>query len=189
MRSLALSCVVVLAGLSHGCFPSASAQPAPAEVLEEASTPPADPLGDDDDSAAPVVDPLDPDGDGRPDPLDECPLQPETINGYLDHDGCPDQEPVQVEMVVVLEDDDTEDAEEDDDVPLGVETVEDPEIEYGQQVQMQVQDVIDTHLETKDSIDKRNLEWYQWLLENDPEEAARLAEEIVKIKEEAVEGN
>ena len=28
--------------------------------------------------------------DGILDLNDQCPLEPETVNGYLDHDGCPD---------------------------------------------------------------------------------------------------
>jgi OmpA-OmpF porin, OOP family len=35
--------------------------------------------------------PRDRDGDGIPDKLDACPLEPETVNGYIDEDGCPDQ--------------------------------------------------------------------------------------------------
>jgi hypothetical protein len=30
------------------------------------------------------------DGDGIPDTIDKCPNQAETINGYLDGDGCPE---------------------------------------------------------------------------------------------------
>jgi outer membrane protein OmpA-like peptidoglycan-associated protein len=37
--------------------------------------------------------PSDRDGDGIPDDVDKCPDQPETINGYLDDDGCPDEVP------------------------------------------------------------------------------------------------
>ncbi|MCU0684363.1 MAG: OmpA family protein, partial [Polyangiaceae bacterium] len=33
------------------------------------------------------------DGDGVPDGTDRCPERPETFNGYLDNDGCPDQAP------------------------------------------------------------------------------------------------
>lgn len=33
------------------------------------------------------------DGDGIPDHLDKCPDQPETYNGYMDKDGCPDELP------------------------------------------------------------------------------------------------
>ena len=33
---------------------------------------------------------LDFDGDGIADLHDSCPLEPETVNGYLDLDGCPD---------------------------------------------------------------------------------------------------
>ena len=36
----------------------------------------------------------DTDGDDILDEEDECPLAPETVNGYEDEDGCPDQEPV-----------------------------------------------------------------------------------------------
>ena len=32
----------------------------------------------------------DTDMDGIPDPIDACPLEPETYNRYLDSDGCPD---------------------------------------------------------------------------------------------------
>ena len=32
----------------------------------------------------------DPDGDGRTDTWDQCPEEPETVNGYRDDDGCPD---------------------------------------------------------------------------------------------------
>jgi hypothetical protein len=35
----------------------------------------------------------DPDGDGSVGDADRCPNQPETINGYQDEDGCPDQLP------------------------------------------------------------------------------------------------
>lgn len=34
--------------------------------------------------------PGDIDGDGYPDPADECPQEPENFQGYQDHDGCPD---------------------------------------------------------------------------------------------------
>jgi outer membrane protein OmpA-like peptidoglycan-associated protein len=34
------------------------------------------------------------DGDGILDDDDDCPDEPETVNGYLDHDGCPDVKPV-----------------------------------------------------------------------------------------------
>jgi len=37
--------------------------------------------------------PPDADGDGIPDPLDACPFEPETYNGYKDEDGCPDVAP------------------------------------------------------------------------------------------------
>ncbi|GEM_PF-2131031 len=40
----------------------------------------------------PVV--IDTDGDGIPDDLDQCPFEPETINGFLDEDGCPDEVPI-----------------------------------------------------------------------------------------------
>lgn len=50
-----------------------------------------DSVATDDDSATPA----DGDADGVLDVLDKCPDRPETVNGYLDHDGCPD-EPVQV---------------------------------------------------------------------------------------------
>ena len=36
---------------------------------------------------------LDSDGDGVPDVDDHCPIEPETLNGYLDLDGCPDVVP------------------------------------------------------------------------------------------------
>ncbi len=36
---------------------------------------------------------LDSDGDGIPDSIDKCPNEPETINGFEDFDGCPDQGP------------------------------------------------------------------------------------------------
>jgi outer membrane protein OmpA-like peptidoglycan-associated protein len=32
----------------------------------------------------------DTDGDGFPDSVDKCPLEPETVNGYMDDDGCPE---------------------------------------------------------------------------------------------------
>ncbi len=37
--------------------------------------------------------PTDTDADGIPDSSDSCPTEPETINGYDDHDGCPDVVP------------------------------------------------------------------------------------------------
>lgn len=37
---------------------------------------------------------VDTDGDGNPDITDLCPLLPETFNGYLDLDGCPDSVPI-----------------------------------------------------------------------------------------------
>lgn len=37
---------------------------------------------------------VDTDGDGNPDITDLCPLLPETVNGYLDSDGCPDSVPI-----------------------------------------------------------------------------------------------
>lgn len=39
--------------------------------------------------------PLDTDGDGIPDDEDDCPTLPETVNGYLDSDGCPDTIPIE----------------------------------------------------------------------------------------------
>jgi outer membrane protein OmpA-like peptidoglycan-associated protein len=38
------------------------------------------------------------DGDGIPDTADQCPDQPETVNGYLDQDGCADNKPSRVEV-------------------------------------------------------------------------------------------
>ncbi len=40
----------------------------------------------------------DADHDGVPDDKDKCPTQPETVNGYLDDDGCPDEKPQRVEV-------------------------------------------------------------------------------------------
>lgn len=40
-----------------------------------------------------VVAGADGDGDGIPDDVDQCPTQQETVNGYLDEDGCPDTPP------------------------------------------------------------------------------------------------
>ncbi|MGH9877496.1 MAG: choice-of-anchor U domain-containing protein, partial [Nitrososphaerales archaeon] len=37
---------------------------------------------------------IDTDGDGITDDLDQCPLEPETVNGFLDEDGCPDEIPI-----------------------------------------------------------------------------------------------
>ncbi len=37
---------------------------------------------------------IDSDGDGINDNLDKCPDKAETVNGYLDDDGCPDEKPV-----------------------------------------------------------------------------------------------
>jgi len=37
--------------------------------------------------------PVDPDGDGRAGADDQCPDQPESVNGFADGDGCPDQIP------------------------------------------------------------------------------------------------
>lgn len=39
---------------------------------------------------------LDEDGDGIPVPTDKCPTEPETVNGYQDADGCPDEVPESV---------------------------------------------------------------------------------------------
>src|SRR5262245_36537051 len=36
---------------------------------------------------------IDTDGDGIPDYLDKCPLEPETVNGVADDDGCPEEDP------------------------------------------------------------------------------------------------
>jgi outer membrane protein OmpA-like peptidoglycan-associated protein len=41
---------------------------------------------------------LDSDGDGVVDEDDRCPTEPETLNGYLDDDGCPDVKPERVEI-------------------------------------------------------------------------------------------
>jgi outer membrane protein OmpA-like peptidoglycan-associated protein len=41
---------------------------------------------------------FDRDRDGIPDATDACPDQPETVNGYLDTDGCPDQKPSRVQV-------------------------------------------------------------------------------------------
>ena len=35
----------------------------------------------------------DTDGDGISNSIDQCPTQPETVNGYQDTDGCPDVVP------------------------------------------------------------------------------------------------
>ncbi|NYZ61137.1 thrombospondin type 3 repeat-containing protein [Candidatus Micrarchaeota archaeon] len=43
-----------------------------------------------------TCDDRDPDKDGIPNCRDSCPTQPETVNGYLDGDGCPDTPPVLV---------------------------------------------------------------------------------------------
>ena len=40
--------------------------------------------------AAPPPAPVDTDGDGLLDPDDDCPKEPETVNGFRDRDGCPD---------------------------------------------------------------------------------------------------
>ena len=40
--------------------------------------------------------PLDTDGDGFIDSEDDCPEEPETVNGYEDTDGCPDEVPEEV---------------------------------------------------------------------------------------------
>ena len=56
-------------------------KPAPAPALPPPSPAP-----------APVVD-KDTDGDGIPDSIDKCPNEPETVNGYQDDDGCPDELP------------------------------------------------------------------------------------------------
>ncbi len=37
-----------------------------------------------------VSEPMDSDGDGISDPEDQCPMEPETMNGNLDDDGCPE---------------------------------------------------------------------------------------------------
>lgn len=39
----------------------------------------------------------DPDGDGILEPEDKCPNEPETVNGYEDADGCPDEMPKEIE--------------------------------------------------------------------------------------------
>ncbi|MEE9383738.1 MAG: OmpA family protein [Nannocystaceae bacterium] len=41
--------------------------------------------------------PRDQDGDGIVDDVDRCPTQPETVNGFQDSDGCPDEVPVEVQ--------------------------------------------------------------------------------------------
>lgn len=50
--------------------------------------------GSKDNNGCPFVDS---DKDGIPDEKDKCPNQPETVNGYLDDDGCPDVAPPSVE--------------------------------------------------------------------------------------------
>ncbi|MEZ4272443.1 MAG: OmpA family protein [Myxococcota bacterium] len=39
---------------------------------------------------------LDPDRDGVPIDVDQCPETPETVNGYMDNDGCPDEVPEEI---------------------------------------------------------------------------------------------
>lgn len=43
--------------------------------------------------------PPDDDGDGIREPDDRCPDSPESVNGHDDHDGCPDEPPVQTPTV------------------------------------------------------------------------------------------
>lgn len=45
----------------------------------------------------PEPEPVDTDGDGFFDPDDECVKEPETVNGFEDDDGCPDELPKEVE--------------------------------------------------------------------------------------------
>jgi OmpA-OmpF porin, OOP family len=45
--------------------------------------------------------PSDPDGDGLV-ASDKCPAQPETVNGYEDQDGCPDELPTETSVVVTV---------------------------------------------------------------------------------------
>lgn len=53
----------------------------------------------DDPGVAPDGCPIaDTDGDGFLDPDDQCPEEPETVNGYEDDDGCPDEVPKEVEQ-------------------------------------------------------------------------------------------
>jgi len=47
------------------------------------------------------ADPNDQDGDGLG-ASDKCPSQPETVNGYLDEDGCPDELPKETKEVVTI---------------------------------------------------------------------------------------
>lgn len=124
--------------------------------------------GDDDDSAEEPTPSLvaDADLDAVPDALDECPLTPENLNGYLDYDGCPDQIPTQQQVQVQEPDfiltEMMETAEEDDD------TV--PEPTY---VPQTTKDKVEARA---DDLDKEILEVLNELLETDP----GLAEEMLR---------
>ena len=59
-----------------------------AETLNGTATPDGD-----GDGIIDALDPEDDDNDGLPNAVDKCPKQPETVNGYQDFDGCPDEIP------------------------------------------------------------------------------------------------
>jgi outer membrane protein OmpA-like peptidoglycan-associated protein len=44
---------------------------------------------------------IDTDGDGIDDAHDKCPTKPETVNGYQDDDGCPDDKPAPEQPVII----------------------------------------------------------------------------------------
>jgi hypothetical protein len=129
------------------------------------------PMLDDDDSALecytvedPEIDIIsDTDNDGIYDVLDRCPNDAEDGIGN-GQDGCPE-----VPQEIVKADDDSDDSDDSEDYV---------------QLQIQVQEQIDTNDLQTEQFDRINKELYEWLLENNPEAAAEVAEEINAIKKE-----
>lgn len=130
----------------------------------------AQPAQDDDDDSAECVAPIptaDTDEDGVPDALDECPAQPETINGHLDYDGCPDQLPAQqtteAKPPMVVEDDDT-----------------------SRRVQFVVveSNSSDSIEQAADKLDQKTLQILQEVMKTDPELGEQMARELETLRKD-----
>jgi hypothetical protein len=122
--------------------------------------------GDDDDSAAatPRAE-VDDDFDLIPNALDDCPQQPETVNGYLDNDGCPDQIPIQ--QVVIYEDPIPEMSDVGDD---------------SARIEIEPQNAQQSTKLAKDRIDEETLKLLEELMAIDPELAEEALKEIEELK-------
>jgi len=110
---------------------------------------------DDDSGKVEATKAPDKDKDGIPDALDACPITPETVNDYLDNDGCPDSKPELVTM---------------------------PQQQMQQQVQ-QIHDKTEEVKAQKDRIDEENKRLLEELIRENPELAKKVLEKLEKMKE------